>query len=152
MHEPLPAPAVTPGVPAWLLAPTDPNALVPRLWASGVCKAPEGELTVEGLGVSRIAEEFGTPTYVVDEGDFRARARAFRDSFTGCDVFYAAKAFLSVEVARWVAADGLGLDVCSYGELACALRAGFDPTRIGFHGNNKSLDELVRSVGHGDRG
>jgi diaminopimelate decarboxylase len=149
MHEPLPAPAVTPGVPAWLLAPTDPNALVPRLWASGVCKTPDGELTVEGLGVSRIAEEFGTPTYVVDEGDFRARARAFRDSFTGCDVFYAAKAFLSVEVARWVAADGLGLDVCSHGELACALRAGFDPARIGFHGNNKSHDELVRAVGAG---
>jgi diaminopimelate decarboxylase len=133
-------------VPSWLAQPHDPNALVPRLWSSGVVKTEPGEVTVAGVGVCELAQKFGTPTYVVDEADFRSRAADFRDAFAGCDVFYAAKAFLSVEVARWVADEGLGLDVCSAGELACALRAGFDPARIGFHGNNKSLTELSRAV------
>jgi len=145
-REPAPAASVGHGVPPWLSAPADPNELVPQLWSSGTSKGPGGELTVAGVGVSQVAREFGTPSYVVDEADFRARAGDFRDAFTGCDVFYAAKAFLSVEVARWIDAEGLGLDVCSGGELECALRAGFDPTRIGFHGNNKSVAELTRAV------
>ncbi len=148
-REPAPAAIVSTGVPAWLFSPADPNALVPQLWSSGVTKGPSGELTVAGVPVSQLARQFGTPSYVVDEADFRARARAFRDAFAGCDVFYAAKAFLSVEVARWMDAEGLGLDVCSEGELECALRAGFDPARIGFHGNNKSVAELTRAVESG---
>ena len=59
---------------------------------------------------------------------------------------YAAKAFLCTEVARWVADEGLSLDVCSGGELAVALRAGFPADRIAFHGNNKSVDELIAAV------
>ena len=59
---------------------------------------------------------------------------------------YAAKAFLCTEVARWVADEGLSLDVCSGGELAVALRAGFPAERIAFHGNNKSIDELIAAV------
>ncbi|MGI8702748.1 MAG: diaminopimelate decarboxylase [Nocardioidaceae bacterium] len=133
-------------VPAWLLTPADPNLLVPQLWSSGVAKGPGGELTVAGVPVSQIAREFGTPSYVVDEADLRARARGFKEAFAECDVFYAAKANLSVELARWIDAEGLGLDVCSEGELACALHAGFDPARIGFHGNNKSVGELVTAV------
>src|SRR5699024_4125513 len=64
-------------------------------------------------------------------------------------VHYAAKAFLSVEVARWVAAQGLSLDICSGGELAIALRADFPRERIVFHGNNKSLDELAAAIDAG---
>ena len=54
------------------------------------------------------------------------------------DVYYAGKAFLCTAVARWIAEEGLGLDVCTGGELAVALAAGFPPERIGLHGNNKS--------------
>ena len=75
-----------------------------------------------------------------------ARARAFRDAFAAYDVFYAGKAFLCTTTARWVAEEGLCLDVCSAGELAVAERAGFDPARIGFHGNNKTVAELRRAV------
>jgi diaminopimelate decarboxylase len=64
-------------------------------------------------------------------------------------VHYASKAFLSVQVARWVADEGLGLDVCSGGELAIALRAGFPVERITFHGNNKSVGELAAAVDAG---
>ncbi len=135
--------------PLWLVPPADPNLLVPELWSTNTGKPDGGELVVAGVPVSRIAEEFGTPTYVLDEDDFRARARGFRDGFAGADVYYAGKAFLCVAVARWVAEEGLSLDVCSGGELATALRAGVDPLRIGFHGNNKSVAELDRAVAAG---
>ena len=65
------------------------------------------------------------------------------------DVFYAGKAFLCTTVARWIAEEGLNLDVCSGGELTVALRAGFDPARIGYHGNNKTYPELRRAVDAG---
>lgn len=131
----------------WLRPPEDVNALVPALWSSGVSKVG-GVLTVAGLTAPELAEEFGTPLYVVDEADFRARAAAFRDAFgsAGADVFYAGKAFLCMAVARWIAEEGLNLDVCSGGELAVALRAGFPADRIGMHGNNKSEAELRQAL------
>ncbi len=132
--------------PSWLLAPADPNVLVESLWPSHVRKSEAGELEVAGVSVGDLAAEFGTPAYVIDEDDFRQRARAFRTAFAGADVYYAGKAFLSLATVRWIADEGLSLDVCTGGELAVALRAGFDPARIGFHGNNKSRDELRRAV------
>jgi diaminopimelate decarboxylase len=98
--------------------------------------------------------QYGTPAYVLDEVDFRTRAEAFREAFhhafadlcEGADVYYAGKAFLCTEVARWVAQDGLRLDVCSGGELAVALRAGVPTEKIGLHGNNKSDAELERAL------
>jgi diaminopimelate decarboxylase len=135
--------------PSWLAAPDDPNALVPTLWARGVAKGSDGVLTVGGTRATDLAREFGTPLFVVDEDDFRARARSFRDAFHDMDVFYAGKAFLSVASARWAADEGLGLDVCTGGELLVGLRAGVDPARIGFHGNNKSVAELERAVDAG---
>jgi diaminopimelate decarboxylase len=132
--------------PSWLRFPEDVNRLEPRLWSSTSRKRADGALEVGGVDVRDLVAEHGSPAYVLDEADFRARARAFREAFRGCDVFYAGKAFLSVAVARWVAEEGLCLDVCSGGELTVALRAGFDPRRIGYHGNNKSRAELQRAV------
>jgi len=131
----------------WLRIPDDVDALVAELWPAGVSKV-DGVLTVAGLTAPELAEEFGTPLYVLDEADFRARSRAFRDAFgaAGAQVFYAGKAFLCVAVARWVADEGLNLDVCTGGELAVALRAEFPPERIAMHGNNKSVGELRRAL------
>ena len=131
--------------PAWLKNPEDPNQLVPHLWSDGVAKV-DGVLTVAGESVVDLAAEFGTPTYVVDEDDFRRRARAFKEAFVGADVYYAGKAFLCVAAARWIAEEGLNLDVCSGGELAVALKADVPPSRIGLHGNNKSSAELRRAL------
>ena len=132
--------------PGWLSVPTDVNALVPQLWSSQVSKNDAGVLEVAGIDVATLAEEVGTPAYVVDEVDLRSRARAFADAFSGWDVYYAGKAFLCTAVARWVAEEGLGIDVCSGGELTVALRAGVDPERIGLHGNNKSEQELRQGL------
>lgn len=145
------------GAPPWLARPDDVNALVRPLWASGVERRPDGALAVAGLDVREIAAEHGTPAYVVDEADFRSRARAFATAFGtafadlcgGADVYYAGKAFLCTEVARWVAQEGLRLDTCTGTELAVALRAGLDPALIGLHGNNKSDAELERAVDAG---
>ena len=143
--------------PSWLSPPQDVNALVPQLWAGSVRRLPDGALTVGGLDVRALAGEFGTPAYVIDEEDFRSRAREFRKAFDevfadlcgGADVYYAGKAFLCTAVARWIDEDGLGLDVCSGGELAVAVRAGFPGARIGFHGNNKSVAEIDAALLYG---
>ena len=124
--------------PAWLRTPEDVNALVERLWPRTVTRAPDGALHVGGLSVTELARTHGTPLYVLDEADLRARCREFRAAFAGADVFYAGKAFLCKAVVRIVAEEGLSLDVCTGGELAVALKAGMPPERIGFHGSNKS--------------
>jgi diaminopimelate decarboxylase len=134
--------------PGWLPPPDDANALVPSLWSSTTCKV-DGNLVVGGVSIPELVAGVNTPAYVLDEADLRARAGAFRDAFAEYDVYYAGKAFLCTTVARWVAEEGLSLDVCSDGELTVALRAGFDPARIGYHGNNKTEVELRRAVAEG---
>ncbi|NYE37709.1 diaminopimelate decarboxylase [Nocardioides cavernae] len=131
--------------PHWLREPADPNALVEHLWSSTTAKT-DGVLSVGGVPLPDLVAEHGSPAYVLDEADFRARARAFRDAFADYDVFYAGKAFLCTTVVRWLAEEGLSLDVCSGGELTVAERGGFPMERIGFHGNNKTLGELERAV------
>jgi diaminopimelate decarboxylase len=143
--------------PSWLRTPDDVNVLVPQLWPQTVSRTDAGTLTVGGADVRDIAREHGTPAYVFDEADFRARCREFVDAFGGIaggdsprvDIYYAGKAFLCRAVVRIIAEEGLFLDVCSGGELTVALAAGFPPERLGFHGNNKSVTELTRAVDAG---
>ncbi|MGH3510098.1 MAG: diaminopimelate decarboxylase family protein, partial [Nocardioidaceae bacterium] len=132
--------------PTWLATPADVGALVPHLWSATARKNDAGALEVGGVDVRDLVAEHGSPAYVLDEADFRARARAFRDAFAGWSVFYAGKAFLCTTVARWIGEEGLCLDVCSEGELTVALRAGFDASQVGYHGNNKSEAELRHAI------
>jgi len=127
--------------------PVDLNALDPKVWAQTVARNADGVVTVGGVDVNALAAQVGTPAYVLDEDDFRARARAWRTAFGhDADVFYAGKAFLSRAVVRWLDEEGLNLDVCSGGELATALSAGLAADRIAFHGNNKTPAEIRRAV------
>ncbi|HVA62033.1 MAG TPA: diaminopimelate decarboxylase [Mycobacteriales bacterium] len=109
----------------------------------------DGALQLGGLDVRDLAAEFGTPLYLLDEEDLRTRCRVWREAFVDGDVFYAGKAFLCVALVRLIAEEGLGLDVCTGGEIAVAERAGFPPERMVFHGNNKSVRELERAVALG---
>jgi diaminopimelate decarboxylase len=145
-HEAGWAHAEGPRGPSWLRLPSDVDELVPQLWSSTARKNAHGALEVGGVDLRELVAEHGSPAYVLDEADFRSRARAFVEAFADYDVYYAGKAFLCTTVARWAAEEGLCLDVCSLGELSVALRAGFDPARIGHHGNNKSVAELRRAV------
>lgn len=131
------------------LPPEHPASLAEHVWPAGVHRAPSGALRLHGHAVADLVAEHGTPAFLLDEPDFRARARAFVEAFAGCDVYYAAKAFLCRSLARWVAEEGLSIDVCSGGELLVALEAGFPPERIALHGNNKSDEEIAQAVSAG---
>ena len=106
-----------------------------------------------GIDVRDLAATYGTPLFVLDEADFRARAAAFVAAYDDLDlpgdVFYAGKAFLCTTIARWAQQEGLGLDVCTEGELAVAIAADFPADRIAFHGNNKSIAELNQALSYG---
>lgn len=131
------------------------NAIDDRVFPRGSRRGSEcGVLKIGGVRATELVEQFGSPLYVVDEEAARATAREIRDALQGearrvgtdATVYYASKAFLSVETARWMAEEGLAIDVASGGELLVALAAGVDPRHIGFHGNNKSEAEIVRAV------
>jgi diaminopimelate decarboxylase len=149
--------SVNPLAPEWLLHPADANALAPSVWSANARRAENGELEIAGRSATSLAQEFGTPLYVLDEADARGRAAAVREAFdrefarvgSSAKVYYAGKAFLTTQVAAWMVDAGLNIDVCSGGELAVALAAGVDPARLGLHGNNKSLAEIDRAVGVG---
>jgi len=121
------------------------------LWPAGV-SFNNGVLHISGISAQTLAKDFATPAFFIDEDDFRARAmgwnKALNQSFgsNAGNVYYAAKAFISVEVARWIADCGIGIDVCTGGELAVALAGGIDPQKIEVHGNNKSVSEIERAV------
>src|SRR4051794_123094 len=114
----------------------------------------DGHLSIGGCAAVALAREFGTPAYVVAEDDLHARARDFRDALAehhgeAGEVVYASKAFPCTAVLRVFAAEGLGCDVASGGELHLALAAGFDPARLYLHGNAKSQDELRAALAAG---
>jgi len=115
----------------------------------------DGRLQLGGCDAVALAREFGTPAYIVVEDDLRARAQTFVEAFKArtkdFDVLFASKAFPCTAVCRVLAQEGIACDVASGGELALALRGGFDPARIHMHGNAKSVDELrfARDAGVG---
>jgi diaminopimelate decarboxylase len=107
-----------------------------------------GRASIGGCDLVELAREYGTPLFVYDEIEIRARARAYRAHF-GDGVAYASKAFLCTAMARLVDDEGLHIDVATGGELFVALHAGFPAERIVFHGNNKSEAELRTALDAG---
>ena len=140
--------------PSWLSVPTDANTISGKIWPAGFKRAASGDIQVGGLSVGQLVAEYGTPLMVIDQADFLSRARQVKNAFdseakkihTNAKVYYASKSLLTTEVVRWVAASGLNIDVCSGGELALALAGGIEPSRIGMHGNNKSVYEIGKAV------
>ena len=125
------------------------DSSIPRSGRLGVERSASGTLTMRGHDVRDLVREHGTPAFFLDEADFRSRCRDYREAFGGALVFYAAKAFLCTGVARWIEEEGLGLDVCTGGELAVAVHAGFPGDRLLLHGNNKSVAELSAALDAG---
>jgi diaminopimelate decarboxylase len=124
-----------------------------RVYPLGTIVNDDGHLELGGCDVVELAAEFGTPAYVVVEDDLRARARSYiselRARHADADVLFASKAFPCTAVYRVLHEEGLACDVASGGELALALKGGFDPERIYFHGNAKSSAELVAAMSAG---
>jgi diaminopimelate decarboxylase len=123
------------------------------MWSSSVTTG--AELSIAGITAKDLAKEFGTPTFFIDEADFRARALAWNDALKEAfgdkagTVYYASKAFSCTEVARWIKDLGIGIDVSTGGEMAVALAGGIDPRKIEVHGNNKSIAEIEKAISVG---
>ncbi len=136
-----------PGSPPRPQSPEELLRLAPNVWPRNMVRDKTGVASIAGVSLTQLAQEYGTPLFVIDEDDFRSRCRDIASAFGGGqNVYYAAKAFLCSEIARWVDEEGLSLDVSTGGELAVALHADFPPERITFHGNNKSVAELTAAV------
>jgi diaminopimelate decarboxylase len=105
-----------------------------------------GVLAVGGVLADELAREHGTPLVVYCERTLRARARAYREAAPDALVVYGTKAFPNVAVLHLLAEEGLGADVSTAGELAFALAAGIDGSRLVVHGNNKSDEELAAAA------
>lgn len=110
----------------------------------------DGSLEIANHNLVDIAEEYGTPLYIMDEEEIRENCRAYREAFNkwypNSQTLYASKAFLSVAMARIIDQEGLGLDVVSGGELSIALEADFPTEEIYFHGNNKTPQEIEQAL------
>jgi diaminopimelate decarboxylase len=110
----------------------------------------EGHLWIGGISVASIAQQFGTPVYVLDHATLVHRLTAYQQALADRSVpglvFYAAKAFIATPMARLLQEQGVGLDVVSGDELYTALSAGFNPAQIMFHGNVKTPDELAYAL------
>ncbi|MER6463109.1 diaminopimelate decarboxylase [Streptomyces sp. NPDC001288] len=116
------------------------------VWPASTTEHRPGDLAVGGVPLAEVADRFGTPVYVLDEDEVRERCRTYRDAFPDAEVLYAAKAFLCRAMVHWTAEEGLGLDVCSAGELELAVTTGFPPERIVLHGNAKSPRDLETAL------
>src|ERR1700759_3809082 len=96
----------------------------PAIWPITAHSDDDGRLCIGEIALTDIADEFGTPAYVIDEADLRDRARRYRAALGNAEVLYAAKSLLTIAVARWAHEEGLGMDVCSVGEMATAMAGG----------------------------
>ncbi len=131
----------------------DLDAQLLELFPSGTSRDSDGMLVVGGCRLDAVAEEFGTPSFLVDETALRARAqeylREFRSRWPSVHVVFASKAFPATAVQRAVTEEGLGLDVAGGGELLSAVAAGADPATFVLHGNAKTSEEIQLAVDHG---
>lgn len=130
------------------------SELSAKIWPKNAKKIDEN-LVIGGCKVSDLVAKYGSPIFVFDEDDFRTRATKWKNELAAAfgansgSVIYAAKAFLCIEIAKIVEELGLGLDVCTGGELSVARAAKFPPDQLEMHGNNKSEREIEAAMNYG---
>ncbi|WP_297634793.1 diaminopimelate decarboxylase [uncultured Clostridium sp.] len=116
----------------------------------GTMNVEENMLSVGGIKVSKLADKYGTPLYIMDEVLLENNCRDYYENFrckeNGNKVAYAGKAFLTLAMCKIIQKEGLYLDVVSGGELYTAYKAGFPVEKLLFHGNNKTLDEIELGI------
>ncbi len=112
----------------------------------------QGELVIGGCKATDLADEYGTPVYVLDEDTLRSRCRSFIDEFRklypATNVSYACKAYINPALAKMFQEEGMGFDVVSGGELATTINAQIPMDEVYFHGNNKTPQELSEALEH----
>ena len=122
--------------------------------SSNLSVGKNGHLVFAGVDTVSLAEEYGTPLYVMDEAMIRTNMGQFRDSVEqyyhgGGLVCYASKAFSCKEIYRIAKSEHIGIDVVSIGELYTAMSVEFPAEKICYHGNNKTEEELNLAIEYG---
>jgi len=107
-----------------------------------------GELHVEQVALSQVAERYGTPCYVYSRAAITETYRAFDAAFGARDrlVCYAVKANSTLGVLNVLARLGSGFDIVSGGELARVMAAGGDPRKVVFSGVGKTAEEMQQAL------
>ncbi|MFC9789541.1 diaminopimelate decarboxylase family protein [Rhodococcus sp. NPDC127528] len=123
--------------------------LDPLVWPHGAHHDARGRLVISGVALTDIADEYGTPTYVIDEIDVSRRADAYREALPDTRITYPGNAALVRGIAGWAKAEGMAIDIGSAGELAAAVAAGVDPTRMILHGSSPTPGELRAALSAG---
>ncbi|RSM84279.1 diaminopimelate decarboxylase [Kibdelosporangium aridum] len=121
--------------------------LEPDVWPRSASATADG-LSIAGISANELAARFGTPAYILDEHEVRRRCQAYRAALPGFEIAYAGKSLTCRAVLRWMAEEGLALDVCSAGELAVARAVGFPAERILLHGNVKTTEDWKAALGY----
>lgn len=112
----------------------------------------KGHLEIAGADTVELAKKFSTPLYVVDENSVRKACRAYKKAFSGYRAFqpiFASKALSVKAILSIMKEEGVGADISTSGELLTAVKAGMDPKKIYFHGNNKLPEEIVYALRSG---
>ena len=106
----------------------------------------DSKISIGGCDVSELKSKYNTPLYIIDVATVKKQCRDYLKFFTFGDfdseISYASKAFCTIPMCQAVKKEGLSIDVSTGGELYIALKSGFEPEKIYFHGNNKSADEI----------
>lgn len=99
-----------------------------------------------GQNIVELAKKYKTPLYVYNQEIIDDRIQNIKTNFLNkyknVEVYYASKAFLNLEMGRIIKNSELGIDVASMGELFIALKSNINSSKIMFHGNNKSIEEI----------
>ncbi len=106
----------------------------------------DGILAVEGVKVTEIVRETGTPVYITSKALLESNLKAYKEAFPDSGLLYAVKANNNLALMKIIASHGFGADVFSDGELYLASLAGFSKERILFNGNSKSREEIEMGV------
>ncbi|MBR1425752.1 diaminopimelate decarboxylase [bacterium] len=112
----------------------------------------DGNIEIGGCDLVKLANEFSTPLYVLDEATLRGICNDYKEAFSAypkTHIMYASKALCTKAVAKIVSDEGLGFDTVSGGEIYTVYKAGVDMSKVLFNGNNKSFDELSHAIGLG---
>lgn len=113
----------------------------------------DGILYFDGCSTVDLAKQYGTPLYVMSEGDIEDKMReiktCFLDKYPNTRAAYASKAFCTMAIYKICEKEGFCIDIVSGGELHTAIKAGFPAERIEFNGNNKLPQEIEEALDYG---
>lgn len=111
------------------------------------------DLYIDDVKATDLINQYGSPLYVMSEGHIRKQFNTLKtkmiDKYENALPLFASKSFSCIAIYKIAKEYGVGIDCVSAGEISIALKAGFDPKKIYFHGNNKLPSEIEYALQNG---